>query len=596
MAESRRSAAPDDATAILDLPQGEAPVERRRRRPVGRIVTVTIVVVVILLLLAAVWLAFRAITVKNELESAQGIVAELQDGADVRESLDSLGRHAGAAADAAGDPIWRLAEVIPFAGPNLQGVRLAAESLDVVANRLAVPAYDALEAESDEPVLGRILPAVDDATPEIVDLAEQVADIRESDALISQVRDGLDMVAPVMSGAADALPLLPELLGGNGARNYLLISQNNAESVGLGGSAASQTLLHVENGSIEIAGQASSDSYRDRTPVDVEVPDNALALYSDYLLTYINTSASRPDFPTMAEIAIAHWNREIGQDQIDGVISIDPIALGFMLEATGPVQLETGEDLTADTAVDRLLNGIYLDYGQYWQAQYVDAFFASAAVSIFDKLSTGDFDAMKMAGSIGEGIDGGHVMFWSANDEVQSQVAPLRVSGILPEDNDESTAVGVYFRDESMSKIDYYMKSAISVDESCADGQRRFTTSATLNLDIPQAEANVLPQYIRSGHWGAEKFRTQVYLYGPHGTTVDSVSVDGRLVTEVQHDLDDLGRPVAWFTVELAPTESGTVTATFVGEDGEYGPLEVRSTPMVNETDVETSGEGCSAR
>ena len=85
-------------------------------------------------------------------------------------------------------------------------------------------------------------------------------------------------------------------------------------------------------------------------------------------------------------------------------------------------------------------------------------------------------------------------------------------------------------------------------------------------------------------------------MNGPQGTTVDSVSVDGRLVSDVRHDLDDLGSPCAVCTIDLVPTESGTVTATFVGEDGEYGPLEVRSTPMVNETDVETSGEGCATR
>lgn len=594
MAASRRSMS--DATAILDVPEADEESPGRRPRALGRTIGIVLAVIVILLLIATVWLAFRALTVRDELGAAQEAVADLQSGADVEQSLDMLGRHAEAAAAASGDPVWRVAEIIPFVGPNLQGVRLAAESLDVMANRLAVPAYTALNAESDEPVFARILPAVTDSTPRVAELAQQMERIQESDALISQVREGVDMVAPVMAGAADALPLLPELLGGNGPRNYLMLSQNNAESVGLGGSAASQTLLHVEGGKIEITRQASSASYRDRSPVPVDVPENARALFSDYLLTHINTSASRPDFPTMAQIAIAHWHREIGQDQIDGVISIDPIALEYVLAATGPVQLDTGDELSAQNAVDQLLNGIYLQYGEYWQTEYVDAYFASAAVSIFEKLSTGDFDAMKMADAVGKGIEGGNIMFWSADQQIQEQVGPLRVSGILPQDNRESTAVGVYFRDESMSKIDYYMKSAITIGEGCADGRRSFTTTAKLRLDIPQAEADALPHYIRSGHWGSQQFRTQVYMYGPHGTSVESVSVDGRLVSEVRHDLDDLGRPVAWFTVDLAPTEAGSVTATFVGEDGEYGPLEVRSTPMINKTAVDMTTEGCEAR
>ncbi|WP_345752698.1 DUF4012 domain-containing protein [Microbacterium rhizophilus] len=584
-------------TAIFDVPADEPDESRPPRRSRKRAVIVTIVLVVVVLLLAAVWLAFRAITVKNELESAQAAVAQLQKGDDVPAALESLGRHGEAAASASGDPVWRVAEFIPFAGPNLQGVRLAAESLDVLANDLAVPAYGALNAESGEPVFARLLPAVQDSTPEIQRLAEAVEGVRESDALIPQVREGVDMVAPVMSGAAETLPLLPELLGANGPRNYLMVSQNNAESVGLGGSAGSQTLLHVDNGRIEIAGQADSQKYSNNNAVDVEVPQSAIDLYSDYLVRYVNTSASRPDFPTMAQILSAWWQRDIAPDQIDGVVAIDPIVLGYMIGATGPVDLATGDTLDSKNAADMLLNGIYMRYGNYRDAPTVDAFFASAAVTIFEKVAAGDFDAMKMASAISRGIEGGNVMFWSAHKELQDKIAPERVSGILPTDNEEQTAVGVYFRDESGSKIDYYMKSAVAVNETCADGRRSFTTKTALTLDIDQAAADALPQYIKSMRLrSAEQFYTAVYVYGPPGTEVESVSVDGRDVTEVRHDIDDLGRPVAWFMAVLKPGESGAVTTTFTGDDGDYGPLEIRSTPMINKTAYDITTEGCAAR
>ncbi|MEL5992357.1 DUF4012 domain-containing protein [Microbacterium phosphatis] len=556
-----------------------------------------ITIVVVLLLIAALWVAFRALTVKNELEAAQAVVAQVQnDQAEIKDAVGALSSHAQKAADAAGDPVWNAFEILPFLGDNLRGVRLAAQSLDVVANDLGVPALAEFDADSDEPVLARILPVLTAAEPEVTRLAEEITAVQSSSSLIGPVRGGVDQVGEVMQAAAPMLALVPELLGAEGERNYLLTFQNNAESVGLGGSAASQTMLNANQGAIAITGQASSTQYANKTAVDVDVPQSALDLYSNYLIDHINTSASRPDFPTMANIVRAFWQRDIADQQVDGVLSIDPIALSRILRATGPIQLATGDELTETNAVDLLLNGVYLRWGDYSESRLVDAFFASAASTIFEKVATGDFDPKDMMWAIGEGIDNGNILFWSAHEEIQKQIEPLRVSGILPTENDAATTVGVFFRDESMSKIDYYMESGIKLAEACADGRRTFTTSTTLRMDIDQAAADQLPAYVRSGHWGSSQFRTQVYVYGPPGTTLESVSVEGRDVAVTRQDIQDLERPVAWFTTNLAPMEQATVTAVFSAEDGEFGPLELRSTPMINTTAYALDTSGCADR
>lgn len=574
--------------------RGSTATAERKPRRTGHTIGIVVVVVLVLLVLAAAWLAFRALTVKSELEQSRAIIGQVQhDERDLGDALGDLGDHAAAAASAAGDPVWRLAEIVPVAGDNLRGARLAAESLDVAVNDLGVPALGAFGGEGEGSAFSRVLPVLDSAAPEVVRLAGELADVQKSTALIGPVRDGVDQVAEVMGGAAPLIELLPEMLGANGPRNYLLVFQNNAETVGLGGSAASQSLVRADGGSIDIVRQADSGRYANDTPVDVEVPQSALDLYSDFLVKRINTSSSRPDFPTMARIVTEWWQRDIADDQIDGVLSVDPIGLARMLRATGPIQLATGDELTEDNAVDLLLNEAYVRWGTQETKHFADAFFASAAVSIFDKLAGGDFDLKDMAWAVGEGIDRGNIMFYSPHEDVQQVVEPLRLSGILPEDNADATTIGVYFRDESASKIDYYMDSAIDVAERCTDGRRTFTTETTLHLDIDQAAADVLPEYVRSQTWGSSQFRTQVYVYGPPGTTVDSVSVDGRDVTLMRDDVQDLGRPVAWFQTYLAPTERATVTATFAAEDGEFGEVELRSTPMINKTDVELTSEGC---
>ncbi|MFC3591987.1 DUF4012 domain-containing protein [Microbacterium barkeri] len=520
--------------------------------------------------------------VKSELEAAQRVVNHVQDGGTLEVSVPILGEHAANAASVSVDPVWRLAEFIPWAGDNLRGVRLAAEALDVVSNRIGQPALEAMSSDSGESIIARVLPLLQDSTDDVVRIAEGIADVKDAGTLIPPVQTGVNLVDSVMSVAAPAFEYGPELLGANGARNYLLVFQNNAESVGLGGSAASQTLMSADAGNLQIVNQASSADFTEFVPVDVDVDQSALDLYNEYLIHHVNTSPSRPDFPTMAEIVTKFWQRDISDDRIDGVASIDPIALGYILEATGPIQLTTGDVMTSQNAAQLLLSDVYSRFDSVTDPAAADEFFASVAEQVFTKVSAGDFDIQSMLWAIRHGIEGGNILFHSQNEDVQKQIADEKVAGILPKDNDEQTTLGVFFRDESASKIDYYMKSNIDVTQTCQADASTFEVRTTLHLDIDQATADALPQYVKSQTDGT-RFHTQVYVYGPPGTTVESVAVEGEEVTLRRDDVVDLGRPVAWFTTVLDPSELATVTATFSGE-GEFGPLALRSTPMVQAT------------
>ena len=49
------------------------------------------------------------------------------------------------------------------------------------------------------------------------------------------------------------------------------------------------------------------------------------------------------------------WRANIG-GRVDGVISFDPVALSYLLKATGPVKIGNGETITSDNAVSYLLH------------------------------------------------------------------------------------------------------------------------------------------------------------------------------------------------------------------------------------------------
>jgi Protein of unknown function (DUF4012) len=565
-----------------------------------------VVVALVVVIGAVAWFATRVLMVKGELEASQALVADLQtqassfDVAALSQTSEDLQEHASNAAAGTRDVTWRIAEVIPVVGPNLHAVRAIAESVDDVVSQVAIPAVGIMgeirngsgaEGLSLAPLAG----AKDVAATARVALTESQERMAAVDAssTIGPVASVVDQLNGVLADANDALdkagPVLEasgDIIGQNGKRTYLLAFQNNAESTALGGSAASYTVVTMENGNLQIAGQGNSGDFNDRLAVNVPVDQSAVDLYGTYLLDHINTSTSRPDFPTAASIMSAFWERDKAT-KVDGVISVDPLALGLVLQATGPVDLASGDVLTSENAVSLLVSEIYARYDSYVEPEKVDGFFSDAAAAILGKVTTGDFDFKQMAASVTEGIDQGSIMMWSATPSEQALMDGLRVQGVMPKDNVEQTAVGVYYRDTSASKIDYYLQTSTKTtsDICAAPVNPTFTTTATLHSNLTLPQANALPDYVKSRQWGGSKFHTEVYFYGPVGSTIANSSVDSAgLGTVESKRTDDLGRPVVAFSAFLAPGQSTSVTVSFTGAPGEYGPLVVLGTPMINTT------------
>ncbi len=501
------------------------------------------------------------------------------------------------------DLTWRLAEFVPVIGENLKGVRAAAESIDEIIQEVALPSIELVNmmtavSSTDDGIdlltplasAESILNSADGALKHSktrlasINTAMTVGPVSEAvvklTGLVSTASDTVSEIAPMVSSSS-------AVLGQDAPRNYLLAFQNNAESTALGGSAASYTLINVDKGKISISAQAGgSNDLKDGTPVDVEVDQSALDLYSDYLIRFPNTSTSRPDFPTAASIMQSFWARDKGT-VVDGVISIDPLALAQILKATGPIPLNSGDLLSSDNAVSLLVNEIYFRYGSYDDYPIVDAFFQNAASSILTRITGGDFDIKTMLTSITDGINQGSIMVWSANPAEQSLLDGTRIQGVLPKTNDDATVIGTFFRDVSASKIDFYLQTSAETTTNVCEAPENptFTTSVTLHSNLTQDQADDLPDYISPQNFGSDYFATEVFVYGPVGATLASseIPMQGER-TSIDPGANDLGRPVAKFTAYLKPGETSVVTATFTGAPGAYGQLEARGTPMVNMT------------
>ena len=549
---------------------------------------------------------------QSALEGAQSTVSQIQ-GAVTAHKLDQLPPLAAKlesqsqqAVDATGGELWSFAEGLPLVGENFRAVEVIGHAVQTVSTQLVTPA-SAVAGElkiKRDPATGRFdtapirqgIQLLDTAGTVLDDVSAQMATIN-TDETVGQIRDAVgkfdalaDKVQQTLPGVRAAVGALTGLFGLDGPQNVLLAFLNNAETAPLGGGPAAQTLMHVDDGEVQIVDQISSVSeFPPGTRVDVDVDDSTAELYHPPLLDHINGSISSPDFPTGARILSAYWS-EYEDTPLDTVVAISPLALGPILKVTGPITLSTGDVLNADNVVEMLLNKVYFMYPANNGAD-ADRFFQEASSAIFDRLMSADYDVWKMADALISAANSGALYAWSANEQTESYLASTPFGGVLPTSNAEKTLVGVYYRDRSASKSSYYLRSQVSVEVNrCDPSVSVYTVDARFWVDLPVSAS--VPSYIDSNLYSY--FRYETFLYGPVGAQTSDVEVvDRALSATMGPQVDDLGRPAVKVTFNMNREQPAEVKVTFTAPPDTSPNTVLQVTPLVNASENTVTQVSC---
>ena len=331
----------------------------------------------------------------------------------------------------------------------------------------------------------------------------------------------------------------------------------------------------------------------------IPLPDGVEEIYPDYLGTYIANSTSRPSFTTAAEITKAMWKADFGQD-IDGVLSMDPLVLGYLLEGADPIPVATGDELTSDTVVDVLLNGVYIDDDtgdNVVDNLAQDAVYAAVIDTTFARLFSGQIEARTFVDALMRGWDERRVLYWSAVPEEQAQLAAIGLNGEIPRSDAETERVGLYFLDNFGSKLNYYLKQEVRLSSTSCREDRRQSNRVTVDLtsELDPVDAATLARSVAGAFRGAGVERGEqrlfVLLYAPPGSTITGATVGGA-PAEVD-DLHDTDFPVAKLIVLVRPGETPAVTYDFVSAEPGEKTLEAQVTPMVQPATITTEPLDC---
>ncbi|MHA7133631.1 DUF4012 domain-containing protein [Oerskovia turbata] len=555
---------------------------RPRRRHRARWVILSIFLLLVLLLVCAGLLVRDAFAARSSLTDAierLPAVEEALRAGDGATAQAALGEVQPLTADARANtdgPLWWVAGRLPGIGADVSAFSTAAWAVDEITQDVLPPLAQAAALVSDGGIqvqggavdlapLTAAAPEVSGAADTMSTVVERVGGIDVSalqNVLAGPIGDLQDKVWTLESlvGVADrATTLLPAMLGAEGPRTYLLMALNSAELRAPGGIPGAFAVLGVDVGAITLLDQASTQDVgpfpggiAPLDPADEE-------LFGANMAVYVQDTVFTPDFPTAAPLAAAMWEGSKGQT-VDGVLTLDPVALSYLLEATGPVEVQ-GATIDAGNAVDLLLSDVYAELEP---GAETDAFFAAVAGTVLATALSGDTDPASLLGAVQRATSEHRALVWSSHADEQALLADTVVSGDIGASQRSADTVGVFLNDATAGKMSYYLDSAVQlVGSECTASGRSDSFRVDLASTAPADAATDLPWYVTGGGVAGTppgNIRTDLFLYPPRGGRIVNLSADGALtgseVVEIQ------GRAVATLPRELTPGQSTSVTFT----------------------------------
>lgn len=584
-----------------------APVKRRRRRLRGlarvskhRFVKPVLATMGILVLVWLLWCGWTAGRVYSDLSTAKDQAFVLRaalargDAPGAQTASGRLSEASEAAAERTNGLTWRALRHLPVVGDDLSGLAEASNALNSIASEGVPPLVESARsltvgsfAPSDHQFPLELIASLEggatDSHTVFTNSAQRLRQIDSSGfvsplrTVFDDLRDQVVDASRILDTAERAARLMPSLLGADGQRDYLFVFQNNAEVRATGGLPGALSLVHAEDGRVDITRQASSGDFGELDRPVVPLSRAEKLLFGSQLGTYFTDANFTPDFPRASLLWQARWKVTFGQD-LDGIFVVDPVAMSYLIAATGPIQVD-GVTLTADNLVQILENTVYANVTPAAQ----DEFFKHVAKAAFDVFAAGRGDQVRLVRGLARGISEGRIRIHSFDIADQSVITGTEIAGGLPNRPTTQPQVGVYLNDGTGAKMSYFLDYRVSVTStSCSADRQHLRGSLRITSDTP-GDVAALPEYVtgyayRLGGFDRGDQIVVADIYAPVGGTLGDFTLDDE---DLPRQFIDRyrGRVVVSIGLRLKPGQTRVVDWSIASGQGQLGPAVISVTP-----------------
>jgi hypothetical protein len=565
----------------------------------------------ILLVALTAWVGVRAVLARQHLMKARDEVSQLRAQVSAGEldglaaGLAQIQHEARAAKSLTSDVVWTGLSKLPLLGRTLAASSDLADSVQSLADQTLAPLINVskrldpknLRKPDGSIDLARLTAAAPDIDRANSSLTSTIAAINKQTlrGVLSPVVKAHNQLTAELTGLAGtidtanrAAKIGPEMLGAKGARRYLMVFQTPAESRGTGGLVGSFAIIKIDNGKIT----------RERTGSDTELKDSTTAVVdfgAEFNKRYANTDEAlawrnanfTPHYPYAAEIWQRLWEKQSGE-KLDGVLSADPITLGYLLGVSGPVTLSDGEVINGENAATWSMVTSYARFPDPNNQTERKQLLVELATATLDRLTKGNGGSTALLKVLGRAAGERRLLVWSAHPAEEAVLSGTPLAGELPNAPGPSTAFVI--RNRSGSKLDYYVERKLDYRVlSCTSKRRIVQVTATLTNTAPQG----LPPYVlfRADNltvpYGTDRVVTSIYT--TKGSTLNAVWINGKKSTTTASM--ERGLPVYGNDLELPIGKPQTITLQLT-EPPSKAPLHYFVQPLAKPLSL-TIGPNC---
>lgn len=355
----------------------------------------------------------------------------------------------------------------------------------------------------DIELLRQLPPRVDSVESGIKDSIAQLQAVDTSGpaaGFLETVRaKALKEVKPVqraVSALVDLAPLLPDALGANAPKRYLIAIGNQAEMRAAGGAPLTLVLVEFDDGriSIPIKGQTSTQLY---PPLNAPVTWWGPAGNPFFPINPRNApmvvTNTHPSLLYSAREMSGAW---IGGDYpaVDGVITLDLTSIAAVLNAIGPIPSPTYGAVTGDRLGQILLVEAYEKFGvtEFVARQEANQLLLDELLA---QLLSGE-DLVAVAKAIASTAPGRHFQVWMRDTRFENFILESGAGGAV-RDPGVGDWSAVYTQNGNQSKVDVFQQRNVLVSARInTDGSARVTQLMTVTNATPADRPEGPPERI----------------------------------------------------------------------------------------------------
>jgi hypothetical protein len=557
------------------------------------------------------WLGIQGLAAKSNLEKARTSAEQSKDALlsgkseDATRFAENAQFHARQARAATHSLPWKIAAAVPMVGSPLKTTQQISDVVVGLADDVLLPAAGMGAGLSPDKLIDGTrldLKLLRAEQPRLSELAAAAANLDANAQSISkpaylslivnarsELQDQTSKLAQLLENTALAAKLAPSMLGGDGPRTYLMGFQTPAEARGTGGLLGGFAILNFENGNPTVDALATNTALRAASAdIDLGSEFNRQYGYQQSYKDFRNSNLSS-HFPYAAQIWQSMWEEESGTT-VDGVISIDPVALSYLLGALGPVTLPDGELISAENVVELTMSTAYIRFPNEAEQPARKKFLQEIALAVVEKATRNPLLPRSFFDALGRAASEGRIAVWSSLPAEQKILEETSLGHAIPDDSAPYAAVVV--NNLAGNKMDYYLKREIEYAADGCDGSTRYSTitvrltnTATPDLQLPDFYAGTagLDRDIGVGRVPLKvpigTMVTSVRVLATKGSTLMSVTSNGERTSAFTST--ERGHPSFEVQVAIPPGTSGDVTFRLI-EPTSSGSPRVPIQPLID--------------